>query len=280
MTIAAGLVCTDGIVMCADSQESYGDYKWPVEKLLIDEKFGFPLIIAGAGFGPAIDNAAQRIADRLRGGFGDPAVVEDHIRSILRDICENDLAHYPINNLNDTAFALLVALRTTGKGFPRLYETSGSLIKRVKHFAIIGSGGVITSFAHDLYKKGPFGSIVPLGMGKIIAAYLAYLAKVQLSSVGGRSEIATLDDEGEISYAKLWEAPQWERFFGQYERLQGELMLATANPLITAESFAKKVSEFSAAVIKHKTDLLEEAKAWEEIFGPYPADRGQKGGKT
>jgi hypothetical protein len=49
VTIAAGLVCVDGIVMCADSQETSGDYKWPVEKMVIDSRYGFPLIIAGAG---------------------------------------------------------------------------------------------------------------------------------------------------------------------------------------------------------------------------------------
>jgi hypothetical protein len=44
MTIAAGLICHDGIVLCADTQESYGEYKWPVEKLvttLLGSHFGF-----------------------------------------------------------------------------------------------------------------------------------------------------------------------------------------------------------------------------------------------
>jgi hypothetical protein len=68
VTIAAGLVCADGIVMCADSQETSGDYKWPVEKMVVDSRYGFPLIIAGAGFGAAIDNAIERIVSRLRGG--------------------------------------------------------------------------------------------------------------------------------------------------------------------------------------------------------------------
>jgi hypothetical protein len=78
VTIAAGLVYDDGIVMCSDSQESMGDYKWPVEKLRIDQRFGFPLIIAGAGLGPAIDDASQRIIETLCGGFSDVGIIEGH----------------------------------------------------------------------------------------------------------------------------------------------------------------------------------------------------------
>jgi hypothetical protein len=95
--------------------------------------------------------------------------------------------------------------------------------------------------------------------------------------VGGRSELATVDNDGEIAYAKLWEAPQWERFFGQYERLQGDLMLAAANPSVTAEYFAKKVAEFSTAVMKQKAQLLEETREWEELFAPYPGDGTEEG---
>ena len=63
MTIAAGFVCHDGIVLCADSQEVSGDYKWPVKKLVIPRSMvnKTRLMIAGAGFGPAIDTATQKI---------------------------------------------------------------------------------------------------------------------------------------------------------------------------------------------------------------------------
>lgn len=47
MTIAAGLVCEGGVVLCVDSQETFGDLKWPVEKLAITRKYGHPVVIAG-----------------------------------------------------------------------------------------------------------------------------------------------------------------------------------------------------------------------------------------
>lgn len=35
MTIAAGFIYRNGIVLCADSQETVRDFKWPVRKLFI-----------------------------------------------------------------------------------------------------------------------------------------------------------------------------------------------------------------------------------------------------
>lgn len=87
MTIAAGFVCSDGIVMCADSQETYADLKWPVQKLQV-EGWGYPIMITGAGFGAAIDSATQRIREKLRGGYDQETALK-HIVAILRDIDED-----------------------------------------------------------------------------------------------------------------------------------------------------------------------------------------------
>jgi hypothetical protein len=254
--------------MCADSQETSGDYKWPVEKMVVDSRYGFPLIIAGAGFGAAIDNAIERIVSRLRGGYGTHEKVLEQIQDILRDIHANDLAHHPSNDLRELQFELLIAFRVEDD-WPQLYQTSGSMLHRVKHFAVIGSGAVVNYFAHALYRKSVFNqSAMTLSAGKTLAIYLAHLAKNQLSSVGGSSSLAAMDAEGEITIPKQWEIPQWEIFFRNYQKLQGDLMLACANPECSEEFVHQLVDKFSAEIKRHKHELTEEIIFWEELLRP------------
>jgi len=180
MTIAAGFVCKDGIVLCADSQESAGDYKWPVKKLVVNLHSGLPMIVAGAGFGPAIDTATQKIIERVRGSQ-DQGLILKGIEETLREIHEKDLAFYPVEDSAILQFSLLIAFKP-----PRapggLFSTNGSLMRRVDTFEVIGSGIVTNFFAHTLYAKR-----MSLFEGTLLSAYLAHLAKSQLSSIGGRT---------------------------------------------------------------------------------------------
>jgi hypothetical protein len=77
MTIAAGFYCQDGIVFFADSQESLDGYKYPIEKIYTHPRNpDFPIMITGAGFGPAIDVAAERLIERLEGGNTSESIIK------------------------------------------------------------------------------------------------------------------------------------------------------------------------------------------------------------
>jgi 20S proteasome alpha/beta subunit len=269
MTIAAGLVCDGGIVLCVDSQETYGDLKWPVDKLSMTRKYGYPIMIAGAGHGPGIDAATQRIIEKVEGGYTDPSVYVHFIQEILRDIHANDLPNHPDARENPLTFELLIAFHVPEFG-SFLYKTSGSLVSRVKYFEVIGSGVLVNYFAHALYRRSPFNRPeMSISEGRTLAAFLAYQAKRQLSSVGGRSVLAAMDDKGEIEYAREWEVPQWEQFFGEFQWEQGQLMLASVNPSVPSVAYSKWVDDFAAKMKERKLQLLKDTQDWENIFRPY-----------
>ncbi len=92
MTIAAGFLCRSGIVLCADSQEVVGDMKWPVKKLVVPRTAmgNTRIMIAGAGFGPAIDNATQKIVSRVAMSMMSYNQIIESIESTLREV-EQDL---------------------------------------------------------------------------------------------------------------------------------------------------------------------------------------------
>ncbi len=71
------------------------------------------------------------------------------------------------------------------------------MLSRVKYFEVIGSGVLVNYFAHALYRRSVFNRPdMPISEEKTLAAFLADQAKRQLSSVGGRSVLAAMDDTG------------------------------------------------------------------------------------
>src|SRR6267378_1746109 len=66
MSYIAGFHCRDGIVMCADTLETYGDYKNYVEKLAVIEDRSYPLAIGGAGIEDLIDPFTQEVLERTK----------------------------------------------------------------------------------------------------------------------------------------------------------------------------------------------------------------------
>src|SRR5262245_42820023 len=97
MTIAAGFVCRDGIVLCADSQEESSGFKWPVKKLVIPRSMmgKTRMMIAGAGFGPAIDATTQKMLSRVCMSMLDYEQILRAIGEILREVYEKDLPIHP-----------------------------------------------------------------------------------------------------------------------------------------------------------------------------------------
>jgi hypothetical protein len=206
--------------------------------------------------------------DRLEGGFSSPDIYVDQIRTILRDIHENDLVNHPLGK-ESAQFELLVAFHVKEYG-AYLYHTSGSLVNRVKYFQVIGSGAIVNYFAHSLYRKSPFNRpALRLSEGKTLAAYLAYLAKTQLSSVGGRSVLVALDSRGGMDYARDWEIPQWEQFFSGFQWLQGQLMLDSVHPEISLAAYEEIIDQFAATMKARKRSLLEDTQGWIDVFKPF-----------
>jgi 20S proteasome alpha/beta subunit len=62
MTLVAGFQCRDGLLICADMEEVSGSSSRRISKLIYREAIGIStLVITGAGSGPVIDNAVDRI---------------------------------------------------------------------------------------------------------------------------------------------------------------------------------------------------------------------------
>jgi hypothetical protein len=281
MTIAAGILCRDGIVMCADSQETYGDFKWPVKKIAYPRASSgdFSILISGAGFPSAIDTATQKIFERTAHSMSDYKQTVEIIESVLREIHEKDLAHYQANDRDNLQFRLLIAFNAAGNG--GLFVSDGPILTRVDSFQIIGSGAVITNFfASMLYKKTLFESPdISIVEGSLLAAFLVHLAKSQLTSIGGESQLAMVTTEG-IKFANVWEAPAWEPIFSKCLAIGSQMVLDCANPYLSKKNFEENLQDYCAAMKQMKRAIVKKRASWDKLWEALNQGGGRLMGHT
>ena len=83
MTIAAGFICTDGLVVCADGEQTDQTTKYHRSKVFT---FGDSLIVTGAGASAHIKMTFDKLCDEYR--TAQPVNVSD-----ARDVAEIGRAH-------------------------------------------------------------------------------------------------------------------------------------------------------------------------------------------
>ena len=103
MTIAAGFVCTDGLVLCADTEYSNGTLK--VSKTKIFKRPQNDLLIAASGDEVLIEEAAHTLLESL-----DDQLSLDHVKETIEHVMEAMHGNYIDRSLvPDYTVHLLVA---------------------------------------------------------------------------------------------------------------------------------------------------------------------------
>src|SRR5689334_483635 len=70
MTLIAGFFCRDGLLMCADMEESTATSKRKLNKLFYRGVNDWQIVFTGAGSAAVIDNAIERFDDAIRKEVG------------------------------------------------------------------------------------------------------------------------------------------------------------------------------------------------------------------
>jgi len=256
--------------MCVDSQVSAAGFKWPTEKIASKYILRDPIMISGAGYTHGIEVATQKIFRAVADGMDSEECVVSAVEAILRDINENDLAHQLSNSPGDLVFNLIIAFRAKD-GRYSLHQSDGSLVKRVEDFCVIGSGLVVNTFAHALYRRSLLGFSSPVmstSEAQFLAAYLTHLAKRQLDSVGGPTKVAMFGGDGDICHVDDWENPLLEEMFSWHEKTSAALMFSCCDPEYPEYEFSKRIDSFAMAMKDKKAEFRRLGAATVgEIFG-------------
>jgi len=244
MTYISALRSVDGLVMCADTQESWGDYKNYVEKLRIVRDRRYPLAIGGAGIGDLLDALMQEVVERA--AKSQPrtvaklrALLETSVQTVYRD----DLPWLVVKKQERTP-QFLVCAKPSHDDYC-IFKIQGKRISEVKEHAIIGyATPANNNLLSRLYRRD-----LSMQQAVMLALYLVSLSKKLDEGVGGEnSAIAIVTDDG------VWaDDPEYtrgfEKFIDNFRTLTDSLFLTSLDMSIPPDSvFPVKLKEFGDAI--------------------------------
>lgn len=209
MTIAAGFCFKDGILLCADTEQTVGQLKINDSKIISENFPDCSIAFAIAGDVAQATSAVQQILADLRECTDSRTVsfIECTIRSRIEDIYQRLLLQHPRANYGDSPFFdLVVAVRSIGES-PCLFASSESAVTRIKEYACRGVGLILAGYLiKPLYHKVMSPSEV-----KAIAAHMMNHVKASVSGCGGSSEILIVDKFG-IHPQTPYDVQEYESF--------------------------------------------------------------------
>jgi 20S proteasome alpha/beta subunit len=258
MTIAAGFVCSDGVVMCADSQESLGDYKFPVEKLVTRgaDSGRIQMALAGAGHGPFVDMAVTRIIREIRINAPlDYYSIEDLISDMLLSLYEKDFKLCPLSDPEEGIIELLIGIKLYEQKRPVLYKTFATTISEVSDYAVIGSGRAVQYQIHKLHRHyEATHRVVP------IAINLLTVAGVVLRSVGGSAGLALLHEGEGTGIGSIWgsEIEIIQKAQSDLEVAAGFLTLDLLDVTKSTEDFHQALRDFVSLALSLREKRLDQ----------------------
>jgi hypothetical protein len=248
VTIAAGFVCTEGLVLFADTEEQEGYIKTSVEKIRDLSVNGLNIAIANAGNGPLADALVDQIFDKLQTVKSNRSSVLQMLRSCIIEFHRDEVSLYPSGD--DTRRVGLIIGLQIGSESPILLHADSSALRKVTEFAVIGYGAEIKFLAQQLYREN-----MPLRHGILIANHLCKTAKDYVQGCGGDSRIATIS-EGKIEIRHFFDVWTDESVFRALTSNYHAVMLSLGDEQISDEQFNNCIEWFAAEAWKERERML------------------------
>lgn len=180
-----------GIVMSADTQETWADFVTSVEKLSIERTDTYELCIGGAGRAELVNGFIQSVAERIskeKPTNNDALAVT--MRAALAYFYRNDVALFPGND-EDKNNQFLIAARSNA-GETSLWKTEGMRLYPVNTYAVTGHE---PPFCEHVIGR-VYDPNIPLDNAVLMSVWLVSIAKATSAWVGGSTGIVIIDRNG------------------------------------------------------------------------------------
>jgi len=185
MTIAAGFVCSDGILLCADTEHTGWTSKSHHSKVDHFEVPGGKVCFALAGSSALAWSAIQKCKKQLQAEQSDDLASD--IEVILDAEYRRNVLTHP--NYASLDYSLLVGLWTERGS--QLYCTTATALREIKDFECIGIGGELAQF---IVRQGL--PSLSLREAVALAAYTLAGVKEGITGCGGMSVYLLLRNDG------------------------------------------------------------------------------------
>lgn len=271
MTIIAGFRCQDGIVVCADTQETLGSAKRNVPKLEFTHgptwsadqnkmiNHDLALAMCGAGDGPFVDKVASRAWDALR-GVADIDEASDAVESMIKETYREFGQIYQPGSFPQ---AELIYGITIG-GQSRLFQASGPLVNE-KSYASSGIGYYLADFlAGRMGANGEHGWLTTRQC-VAVAAYILFQAKEHVEGCGGNSHIAVLRESESSGRVDFQLVEHLTEYLKLADGFMGEMLLATADFSMTDTALTERIESLIGTIKFVRDEEMNKLKADREF---------------
>jgi 20S proteasome alpha/beta subunit len=253
VTIIAGFKAKDGVVVCADTQETRGKSKRNVPKVVFQPSAfshgcDADLVAAfcGAGEGPLIDKLiAKAWKDAKSGSDLDDVCqkIEDSITSEYQGLMDI----YSAGFIPD--FHIIYGIKKGGKS--KLFYAAGPIVVEKADYATAGEGADLAG-----YLIGRFGTQSPAALSRcvVIAAYILEQAKQNVQFCGGESHVAILNDKGLSGIAGSTEIDAITQTLNLADSSMGSLLMQVADFTADETSLEKRKNRVMS-LLNHYREL-------------------------
>jgi hypothetical protein len=254
MTIAAGFVCRDGILLCADSQ--YSGFGKEYRDKLFSESTGqatWAFAIAGDE-----DYAKTAIEDSNEAVYAIPPEEQTvwSVRKAIRRAIKRVLDDYKKSDrdLNQKP-EFLIAI--SARNDTRLFSSSDTAFLPIEepYFGFRGTGAYIGNFIMNSYTQGTIIRGYTVRQILPVAIHVLSAAKRQDASCGGGSQFMMVSS-GVVR--ALFENSVWEavdRYILEYEFRSAALLISLGDLSITEDEFKERVDSFANTLTKTREML-------------------------
>jgi len=249
MTYVAAFECKSGIVLCADSQETYpatGNNpaeKEYVEKLYVPENLTFPIAVGGAGLDEPIEALSIELFERVE--KQKPATITE-LRAMIKQSVEE--VHKSAANVSAwpamyRTTKCIVAAKPTNDEFAIFTVTGKTVSYRKREPEIIGYATPI----NKAYMKRLYRPDLSMQQGVILAIYLVAQSKAIYKDIGFDTKVAVVTATG------AWQEPKpdiadMENRFATMAPLVDQLLLASPDLGMTEWKFKDLLKDFELKI--------------------------------
>jgi hypothetical protein len=272
VTIIAGFKCPEGVVLCADTQETVGEIsKRNVPKLRFepaDPPFGPDAADMAVAFCGAANNGAfiDKLVDRSWEAVQIATSLDEACLSIERTIKETYEEFGRIFQPGYCPEAELIYGVKMPEG-TKMFYALGPLVNEKPERV---SGGVGYYMA-DFLASRMYGNLLSIRQCIILAAYIIFQAKEHVVGCGGESHIAVLRNGGTSGMVEAEHVKTITELIQTSDQDIGKILMLHANLALTEEQFENKSTEILKSLLplrRHtRNNLVKHEQFWNELIG-------------
>jgi hypothetical protein len=256
MTIAAGYPCNDGLVLCADTQETIPGYtKTDTEKTVVLRFPLYNLAITGAGDGDLIEMLGEEILEALLLEKTGPAIlpIVTTLKKTLVRVFNDHVASYPVSQYDERPTAtLLLGLQVHSATL--LYKSSGTLLRRLRVAECVGTGLALgKSLIDRLYTPS-----MSLSHTGLVALYTLRQAKRWMDGCGGNSDILLLSNtDCKTTRIPTEQIRELEEHFDEFDKAIRPVLISCADGATENKSFDQVMKTFQLDMLRLRGKFME-----------------------